>query len=286
VAIAQFSDAHCLAFVERSPAAVAAHDEAAWIALFANYSVVEDPVGSAPHVNGVYDARSGYRSRERLHRFYQTFIAPNTIRFLVDADIVCGSHVVRDLTIEITMSPGMVVRVPVHLLYELTVEDAALRILRLAAHWELWPMLKQQIGAGGSEAGVGSAAGARMLRHFGITGVVGFLRALRSVGEPGKVRVEAFRRHLNAGDAGALQALCLNADMEVACPHAGTELTLQAFARQVSGMQFSKLLAAGNCVTATLDCQYAGRHYHGVALFELQRSSLLVTRLALYWSEP
>ena len=35
----------CLALVERSPAAVAVHDKAAWLALFTRYNIVEDPVG-------------------------------------------------------------------------------------------------------------------------------------------------------------------------------------------------------------------------------------------------
>ena len=43
-----FTEADCLALVERSPAAVAVHDKAAWLALFARYNLVEDPVGSAP----------------------------------------------------------------------------------------------------------------------------------------------------------------------------------------------------------------------------------------------
>ena len=130
----------CAALVERSPAAVAAKDKSAWLSLFARYNLVEDPVGSDPQISGVYDRRTGYRSLARLSRFFDTFIAPNTIRFHVDRDVVCGLHVLRDLTIEITMSPTLVVRVPVHLLCELTIDDGALKIFRLAAHGELWPM--------------------------------------------------------------------------------------------------------------------------------------------------
>ncbi len=172
------STADCLALVERSPAAVAVKDKAAWLALFARYNLVEDPVGSAPQISGIYDRRMGYRGSDRLSRFFDTFIAPNTIRFHVDRDVVCGLHVVRDLTIEITMAPQVVVHVPVHLLYELTLEGDVLKIFRLAAHWEFWPMLKQQAASGWPFVRVGSASALRLLQHMGIAGMAGYMRAL------------------------------------------------------------------------------------------------------------
>jgi hypothetical protein len=52
----------CIETVMKSPAAVAAHDKAAWLSIFAELSVVEDPVGSKPHINGAFDARSGPRA--------------------------------------------------------------------------------------------------------------------------------------------------------------------------------------------------------------------------------
>ena len=133
--------ADCLALVECSPAAVAAHDKQGWLQIFARDCVVEDPVGSVPHVCSAGDQGPD----SPLSRFYDTFISANDICFLVERDIVCDRHVVRDLSIEITMSPQVVVTVPMHLLYELTQQDGELRIARLAAHWELGPMLRQQM---------------------------------------------------------------------------------------------------------------------------------------------
>ncbi len=49
----EFTPADCLTVVEKSPAAVALHDKAAWLSLFARYNIVEDPVGSRPHLSGV-----------------------------------------------------------------------------------------------------------------------------------------------------------------------------------------------------------------------------------------
>ena len=66
--------AELLAAVGRSPAAVAVHDRAAWVGLFSDGARVNDPVGSRPHVG-----------RAAIEKFYDTFIAPNTITFHVNA---------------------------------------------------------------------------------------------------------------------------------------------------------------------------------------------------------
>jgi hypothetical protein len=279
------SAADCLALVERSPAAVAAKDKAAWLALFARYNLVEDPVGSAPQISGIFDRRTGYRGSGRLSRFFDTFIAPNTIRFHVDRDVVCGLHVVRDLTIEITMAPRVVVHVPVHLLYELTTEGEAVKIFRLAAHWELWPMLKQQAASGWPFVMVGSAAAARLLLHMGVVGLVGYLRALSSVGAPGKAQAARFAQYFNRGDVAALENLFSRRDIEIAFPHAGPLLSIADCAREGGEMRFTKLLAAGNVVSATVDYQRVDKKIQGVALFELDRRSLRIVALSFYWSQ-
>ncbi len=282
--VKHFSDADCLALVERSPAAVAAHDKAAWLALFARYNLIEDPVGSSPHITGIYDARTGYRGRDRLSRFFDTFIAPNTIRFHVDRDIVCGLHVVRDLTIEITMSPKVTVRVPAHLLYELTLQGDDLKIFRLAAHWELWLMLRQQMASGWPFLAVGCASAARLLRYQGVRGMAGFMRALSGVGAAGKERVARFARYFNAADAAALQGLFASPAIEIAFPHAQRNLSIAACASEGGQMSFTKLLAAGNVVSATMAYRRMDEQYHGVAIFELDKRSLRIVALSFYWT--
>jgi hypothetical protein len=279
-----FTEADCLALVQRSPEAVAAHDRAAWMQLFARYSLVEDPVGSAAHVIGIFDARSGYRSADRLRRFYETFIAPNTIRFHVDRDIVCGLHVVRDLTIEISMAPQVMVRVPMHLLYELTVEDDELKIFRLAAHWELRPMLQQQMTAGWRSLKVGNAAALRMVRHQGVAGMTGFMRALRSVGAAGKLQAERFAQYFNACDTESLASLFAAPDILIAFPYAGRQIPVNDCAREGGDLSFSKLLAAGNVVSATLDYNKSGKHIQGVVFFELETRHQRIVAATCYWS--
>jgi hypothetical protein len=279
-----FTEADCLALVERSPRAVARHDQAGWMQLFARYSLVEDPVGSAPHINGIFDATSGYRSADRLRRFYETFIAPNTITFHVERDIVRDLHVVRDLTIEITMAPQVVVRVPMHLLYELTIEDDALKIFRLAAHWELGPMLKQQMTAGWHSVRVGNAAALRMIRNQGLAGMAGFMRALRTVGAEGKSRVEQFVRHFNAGDSGALASLFAAPKSLIEFPFAGHHLSISDCVREGGELRLGKLLASGNTLSATMDFDRSGRRIQGVVFFELETHRLQIVAVDCYWS--
>lgn len=174
--------AELLAFVERSPAAVARHDRAGWIALFAADCVIEDPVGSRPH-------RAG--DRGVIARFYDTFIAPNVIVFRRGRDYVDGLRVLRDLSIEIRMAPRVVIRVPMYLVYELCREAGELRIRRLAAHWELRPMLVQLLRCGLRALPCALALGWRMIRLQGFGGTLGFMRAWHSAGPAGKAAVIA-----------------------------------------------------------------------------------------------
>ena len=277
------SEADCLALVELSPTAVAVHDKSAWMDIFASCSLVEDPVGSSPHICGIYDRRQGYRSKDKLSHFYDTFIAPNQVRFHIDRDIVSGLHVMRDLTIEIIMSPQITVHVPVHLLYELTLEGDELKVFRLAAHWELWPMLRQQMAAGWPFAKVGSASAYRMLRHLGVGGMAGFLRALSSVGTAGKQQLALFARYLKDGDATGLAMLFINPGVKIALPHGASPVSIYECAAQGGDMQFDKVLAAGNIVSATMVYDRAGVSHAGVALFELDKRSLKIVKLTCYW---
>ncbi|MBV9512514.1 MAG: nuclear transport factor 2 family protein, partial [Mycobacteriaceae bacterium] len=89
--------AEMLAAVEQSPQATAAHDRAAWVELFTDDGRVEDPFGSRPHIG-----------HAQIARFYDTFIGPRHITFHRDLDIVAGTSVIRDLTLEVGMGSDVV----------------------------------------------------------------------------------------------------------------------------------------------------------------------------------
>mgnify|MGYP000218127975 CR=1 FL=1 len=276
----------CLALVNRSPAAVAVHDRDAWLSIFAQYNIVEDPVGSAPHFSGVYDRRDGRRGFGPLKRFYEAFIAANNIQFYVERDIVCGLHVVRDLTLEILMSGRLTVSVPMHLLYELKVEQGEagdqLRVFRLAAHWQLRAMLKQQMAHGMDSLIAGSTAGWRMFRHLGVSGIVGFMQALNSVGNQGKQRATQFAYLLKHRHGTGLSDLFAKTNAEVAFPYPDQTMAVSELAKLGGELQYTKLLAAGNVVSASFTYKGETEQYQGVVFFEFERRSMSIVSAKFY----
>lgn len=245
-----------LELARQSPAAVAVHDKKAWLGLFADRHVVEDPVGGRPVLGGLYDRRSHVRGGEPLARFWDTFIAPNDIRFHIEnVDIVSGLDVVRDVTIETRLGGGVVAKAPMHLLYEATLDDGAPRIRRIAAHWEVAPMFAQVAGIDRAKLGVAAAMSARMLRLQGLGGSLAFGLAVRSVGERGKRAVRRLVESAQRGDRTALELLGGRAVADV-----------------------TKLIAAGDAVTAT--CTVDGAH--AVLFCYLDRKTMQVTRAVVY----
>ena len=166
--------------VRSSPAAVAAHDKAGWIALFDADYVIEDPVGSRP-VRG-----------EDISGFWDAFIAPNDIEFVVHHDWIDGLHVVRDVTIVTTLATGLQVTTPAHLRYELIERDGALKVERMAAHWELVPNFAQLMHPRAAHVRSMATMNASLLRNLGLSGTARFVGAIRSVGTKGKRAVSAY----------------------------------------------------------------------------------------------
>jgi hypothetical protein len=183
-----------VAFVDQSPACVAAHQKEAWLKLFADDAVVEDPVGTPP-------AR---KADGTLAKFWDTFIAPNAVRFEILGDRVQGSDVLRDAVIHTRMRGGASVSVPAYVLYELE-GSGERRIRRLAAHW------RQPGSAAGTPgdrllAGVsGARLLARMVRTMGPRWARGYVASFgRGAGAAGVRSVEALARAIGAGDAAAV----------------------------------------------------------------------------------
>lgn len=279
-----YSPEQCLEWVKKSPAAVAKHDKKAWTNLFARYSIVEDPVGCRPHISGVYDAVTGQRGMAPLERFYENFIAPNNISFAVEKDIVCGLQVVRDLTISIEMSASLTVQVPMHLLYELTPQDGELKIMRLAAHWELWPMLKQQLASGTSGISVCSVAGWRMLKYFGLSGTLGFFRAFRTVGNAGSRELEYFVQRFNSVDRASLNQF-FSADNTQVNFADGNSVSFAQLVANGAALSLGKIIVAGNIVSASCAVSYQQQRFSGVVFVECNMRSKKPHRLAFYLSE-
>src|SRR5581483_7282956 len=178
-----------LSVVQRSPDAVAAHDKAAWVGLFTDDGRVEDPVGSRPHVG-----------HEQIGRFYDTFIAPREIVFHRDVDVVSGTSVIRDLTLEVGMGPGVRMAIPAFLRYDLRPSENDWRIERLRAYWELPTMVAQFLRHGAKSLTPAMRLSAGLLRNQRLGGTVGFLSGFRGSARHGRRLVEEAMAEGRLGD--------------------------------------------------------------------------------------
>lgn len=273
-----------LAQVEKSPAAVAIHDKQSWMSIFAQYHIVEDPVGSRPHVSGIYDSVEGHRGNGPLSRFFDTFIAPNKISFDVRRDIVCANHVVRDLTIHIQMSDRIHAQVPMHLLYELIQEHGEWKIVRLAAHWELMPMIFQLLGKGPACFGVLGALTVRMFKLQGIRGMLGFSRAALNIGRAGKKAAGQFEQAFNTQKLSDLmQVFASDADV-VHWPMGEKPINpSRLLEAKTARLSLTKVMSAGDTVTASMALTEGDITREGVAIFEFNRRLKKIAAVRLYF---
>jgi ketosteroid isomerase-like protein len=86
----------------RSQAAVAAKDRSAWLGLFADDAVVQDPIGPSPLDPG----GAGHRGAAAIAAFYDTVIATaERITFEIENSYLCGDEV-ADVGVIRTVLPG------------------------------------------------------------------------------------------------------------------------------------------------------------------------------------
>lgn len=279
-----FSREQKLAHINKSPESVALHDKGRWLSIFSPNSIVEDPVGSTPHVSGTYDKKNKHGVKGKLSRFYDTFIQPNNIVFDVARDVVCEDHVVRDLTVNIDMS-GVKVSVPMHLLYELVEEDEELKIRRLAAHWELMPMVSQLMSKGTSALPVMTTLSKLMMKNQGLSGSMGFMAGLTMLTNKDKQVVEAFRRSFNGKDESQLLKL-FSSDAVIRMPFGEGDISPPEILKKHDGnVSLSKILLAGYAITATVEYHKEGEDEvkQGVAVFEFDTKTKKIKKLTFYF---
>lgn len=194
-----------LALVARSPACVAAHDREGWLSLFAEDAAIEDPVGSPPAPK-----RDG-----TLGRFWDAFIAPNSIYFDVSADHTTPSATFRDSTIHTRTPSGVTVAVESYLEYRVTERDGALRVERMRAFWSLRKMVLFVVKSGPRAWWAMSSLFVGMFRNLGVSWVLEYLASLwRTIGGRGERVAYELAEALSRRDEGAVRAL-FSADASV-----------------------------------------------------------------------
>lgn len=114
---------------EKSRAAAVARDKEAWVALFADDAIVEDPIGPSH-----FDPEGkGHRGKAAFAAFFDKAIAPSELEFHFEDTFVCGNEEANVGYILIT-AQGFRVRADGVFTYR--VNESGL-ITALRAYWEL-----------------------------------------------------------------------------------------------------------------------------------------------------
>lgn len=115
---------------QASMAAVEAHDREAWLGLFAEDAVVEDPIGPS-----MFDPEGkGHRGPEAIAAFYDNVVGANeSIKFDIRQSILCGDEAANVGVIRITFAGGSAVEVDGVYTYRRSAEG---KIVALRAYWE------------------------------------------------------------------------------------------------------------------------------------------------------
>jgi len=115
---------------QASMAAVESRDRQAWLALFADDGVVEDPIGPS-----AFDPEGrGHRGLEAIAAFYDTVIAANeSITFDIRQSFLCGEEAANVGVIRIAFPGGTAVEVDGIYIYRRSPDD---KIASLRAFWE------------------------------------------------------------------------------------------------------------------------------------------------------
>jgi steroid delta-isomerase len=113
----------------RSREAAIAHDKEAWLSVFADDAIVEDPIGPSH-----FDPEGrGHRGKEAIAEFYDMAIAPSQLEFHFDKTYVCGDEEANVGHIVIESSGYRVVAEGVFT-YRVNAEG---KMIALRAFWEL-----------------------------------------------------------------------------------------------------------------------------------------------------
>jgi ketosteroid isomerase-like protein len=113
----------------RSRDAVQRADKDAWLAIFHEDAVVQDPVG----VSIFDETGEGHRGKEAIARFWDTVIAPNPPRMDLVSSHAGGDEVANVIRMSTTLPDGTTVRTDLVAIYRVG-DDGLVRSLR--AFWE------------------------------------------------------------------------------------------------------------------------------------------------------
>ncbi|MBK7250800.1 MAG: nuclear transport factor 2 family protein [Gammaproteobacteria bacterium] len=125
-----------------SLAAVRAKNKTAWLELFADDAVIQDPVGVSP----LDPSGLGHRGKEAIARFWDMAIAPGQLETKIRESYPAGDECANVATFVNRMPNGAAIATELVVVYRV---DARGRIVSLKAYWEyakIAAQLEQMLG--------------------------------------------------------------------------------------------------------------------------------------------
>jgi hypothetical protein len=248
-----------------SPEIANRHDRDAWLALYTDDAVVEDPVGT-PACRG-----------KDLRRFYAAFIAQTSIRIEERLDVVVRDTVVRDVVLHVTLPGGGRAEIPAFLEYDL--DPSGERVRRMRAYWDARRNGRAMMAQGARGKLTSALSVVRILRHFGGAWTKRYFEGTRrGIRRDGPALFERFVRALGSGDRGAIAAM--------ATPDATLELSGEAPRPLAEASALPIEASAPICAgfTCVARCRTDGG-LEGIAFVEVDPASKRIARARLLW-EP
>lgn len=133
---------------QNSMRTVKVKDKAAWLALFADDAVIEDPVGVSP----LDPSGQGHRGKAAIGRFWDMVIAPGEVEMRLRESYPSGSECANVVSLVNRMPGGVEIGTDCVIVYR--VDDAG-RIVSLRAYWEFARIAAQLEAALGARAAAG-----------------------------------------------------------------------------------------------------------------------------------
>lgn len=258
-----------------SPEIAGRHDKEAWLALYADDAILEDPVGTPASHKGRRPGRLG----DELGRFYEAFIAPSSIDMVTRQDIVSDLYVFRAVDIHTTnRKTGLKMKVPANLLYEVAPRGDGLAIRRMQAHWELNRMSRMLMGRGVVGARTIAVMNWSMLRAFGPSWLMSYFKASQQgVGRQGRALVERFAAEIGGGCDDFFAA-----DATVELPR-GATASVGEFLDGCTALEVRDMLASGRTVSGLASIEWGARSREAGFIAEIEAGSNRIARLRWFW---
>lgn len=119
----------------KSRAAVTSKNREAWLALFADDALIQDPIGKSP----VDPEGNGISGKAAIEKFWDRNVAPNSYEFEIHHSYAAGNEVANHMTLHMVLGNGM--RGEVTGVFTYALNDSG-KICNLKGYWQLEDFFK------------------------------------------------------------------------------------------------------------------------------------------------